>query len=30
LWRDLERADENMGLVDSLPTLRKSFLDALK
>jgi hypothetical protein len=29
-WRDLERAAENMGLVDRLPALRKSFLDALK
>jgi hypothetical protein len=29
-WRDLERAAENMGLVDRLPALRKSFSDALK
>jgi hypothetical protein len=29
-WRDLERAAENMGLVEKLPALRKSFLDALK
>jgi hypothetical protein len=29
-WRDLEKAAENMGLVDRLPALRKSFSDALK
>ena len=29
-WRDLERAAENMGLVDRLPTLRKKHLEALK
>jgi hypothetical protein len=28
-WRDLERAAENMGLVDRLPALRKAFSDAL-
>jgi hypothetical protein len=29
-WRDLERAAENMGLVDKLPGLRKAFSDALE
>jgi hypothetical protein len=29
-WRDLERAVENMGLVERLPALRKSFTDALE
>jgi hypothetical protein len=29
-WRDLERAAENMGLVDRLPALRKGFFDALE
>jgi hypothetical protein len=29
-WRDLERAAENMGLVDKLPALRKAYLDAPK
>lgn len=29
-WRDSEKAAESMGLVDRLPALRKSFLDALK
>lgn len=29
-WRDLERAAENMGLVDRLPALRKAFSDALE
>jgi len=29
-WRDLERAAENMGLVERLPALRKSFTDALE
>jgi hypothetical protein len=28
-WRDLERAAENMGLVDRIPALRKAFSDAL-
>jgi len=28
-WRDLERAAENMGLVDRLPALRKAFSEAL-
>ena len=28
-WRDLERAAENMGLVDRLPALRKAFSDAV-
>src|SRR5690349_14739432 len=28
-WRDLERAAENMGLVERLPTLRKNFTDSL-
>src|SRR5262245_12215836 len=27
-WRDLERAAENMGLVDRLPALRKAFSEA--
>jgi hypothetical protein len=29
-WRDLERAAENMGLLDRLPALRKAFSDALQ
>ena len=29
-WRDLERAAENMGLVDRLPALRKAFSEALE
>jgi hypothetical protein len=29
-WRDLERAAENMALVERLPKLRKNFLDVLK
>jgi len=29
-WRDLERAAENMGLVDRLPALRKAFTDTLE
>jgi hypothetical protein len=29
-WRDLERAAENMELVDRVPALRKSYLDALE
>ncbi len=29
-WRDLERAAENMGLVDRVPALRKAFSDALE
>jgi hypothetical protein len=29
-WRDLERAAENMGLVDKLPALRRAFSDALE
>jgi len=28
-WRELEKAAENMGLVDRLPVLRKRFFDAL-
>lgn len=28
-WRDLERAAENMGLMDRLPAIRKSFSDSL-
>ena len=27
-WRDLERAAENMGMVDRLPALRKAFSEA--
>jgi hypothetical protein len=27
-WRDLERAAENMGLIDRLPALRKAFSEA--
>jgi hypothetical protein len=27
-WRDLERAAENMGLLDRLPALRKAFSEA--
>jgi hypothetical protein len=29
-WRDLERAAENMGLVDRLPSIRKAFSDSLR
>jgi hypothetical protein len=29
-WRDLERAAENMDLVDRLPALRKAFSEALE
>ena len=29
-WRDLERAAENMSLVDRLPALRKAFSEALE
>ena len=29
-WRDLERAAENMGLVNRLPALRKAFSEALE
>src|SRR5947199_27990 len=29
-WRDLERAADNMDLVDRLPALRKEFCDALE
>jgi hypothetical protein len=29
-WRDLERAAENMGLVDRLPALRRAFSEALE
>jgi len=29
-WRDLERAAENMGLVDRLPAFRKAFSEALE
>jgi hypothetical protein len=29
-WRDLERAADNMGLVDKLPALREAFSDALE
>ena len=29
-WRDLERAAENMGLIDRLPAIRKAFSDSLK
>jgi hypothetical protein len=28
-WRDLERAADNMGLIERLPALRKAFSDAL-
>ena len=28
-WRDLERAAENMGLVERLPALRKNFSDGI-
>lgn len=28
-WRDLERAAENMGLMDRLPPIRKAFSDSL-
>jgi predicted house-cleaning noncanonical NTP pyrophosphatase (MazG superfamily) len=29
-WRDLERAAENMGLVDRLPALQRAFAEALE
>jgi hypothetical protein len=29
-WHDLERAAENMGMVDRLPALRKAFTDTLE
>jgi hypothetical protein len=29
-WRDLERAAENMGLIDRLPAFRKAFAEALE